>query len=328
MTTLFLGARRGAAARLLPTIAVALSLIIYVASLTVVLDAQQPRSVKDGIYTDAQAGRGQQIYQACAPCHAASLQGGLGPPLTGESFIRNWSEYPLWDLATKIGKTMPQTRPGSLTPQQTADVVAYLIKVGGFPAGQSELGVTQAEMSAVGWTGVSTPPARAAAPAAGTPAFPPVGTLAQVMRGILFPSSNIIFNAQGQDPSAEKTPYTSGTTAFSWADWGAGIYSGWEMIDFAAISISEAAPLLLTPGRRCENGRSVPVERQDWNTFTRDMVSAGRAAYRASQTRNRDAVIESTNQLASSCENCHMVYRDKPGGTQTDPSNKAARCVP
>ena len=74
--------------------------------------------------------------------------------------------------------------------------------------------------------------------------------------------------------------------------------------------------------------RSVPVERQDWITFTKDMVSAGRAAYRASQTRNRDAVIESTNQLASSCENCHMVYRDKPGGTQTDPSNKAARCVP
>ncbi len=52
------------------------------------------------------------------------------------------------------------------------------------------------------------------------------------------------------------------------------------------------------------------------------------AAYRASQSRDRDAVVEVTNAIADSCLRCHEVYRDKPGGTTVDPSNKAARCVP
>jgi cytochrome c556 len=58
------------------------------------------------------------------------------------------------------------------------------------------------------------------------------------------------------------------------------------------------------------------------------MAEAGREAYRASQSRNRDAVIEATNTISEACLRCHEVYRDKPGGTLADPSNKAARCVP
>jgi cytochrome c556 len=72
----------------------------------------------------------------------------------------------------------------------------------------------------------------------------------------------------------------------------------------------------------------VPVERQDWMQYTAELVEAGRAAYKASQSRNRDAVIEVTNQIADACLRCHEVYRDKPGGTTDDPSNKAARCAP
>ena len=151
------------------------------------------------------------------------------------------------------------------------------------------------------------------------------------MRGTLFPSSNLIFNVQGQDPGGQKTgaayqPPTDG--AFSWVAWGAGIYSGWELVDYAAVSIADVAPLLLTPGRRCENGRPVPVERADWVKFTTELVEAGRAAYKASQSRNQEAVSEVSNQLADACLHCHEVYRDKPGGTEADPSNKAARCVP
>jgi hypothetical protein len=111
-------------------------------------------------------------------------------------------------------------------------------------------------------------------------------------------------------------------------DWGAGIYSGWELIDYAGVSIADSAPLLLTPGRRCENGRPVPAERADWIQFTNELVDAGKAAYKASQSRNRDAVIEVGNQIADACLHCHEVYRDKPGATPDDPSNKAARCVP
>ena len=58
------------------------------------------------------------------------------------------------------------------------------------------------------------------------------------------------------------------------------------------------------------------------------LAEAGRAAYRASQTRKQEAVSEASNQLADACLHCHEVYRDKRGGTKTDPSNKAARCTP
>jgi hypothetical protein len=149
------------------------------------------------------------------------------------------------------------------------------------------------------------------------------------MRGIFFPSSNLIFNVQTHDPGEIKTgKYEPAPNAsFSWVDWGAGIYSGWELVDYAAVSIADAAPLLLAP-RRCENGKPAPVEREDWIRFTNQLVEAGRAAYKASQSRNQEAVSEVSNQLADACLQCHEVYRDKPGGTTADPSNKAARCTP
>jgi hypothetical protein len=50
--------------------------------------------------------------------------------------------------------------------------------------------------------------------------------------------------------------------------------------------------------------------------------------YKASQSRSQEAVSEATNQLADACLNCHVAYRDKPGGKPGDPSNKAGRCVP
>ena len=68
---------------------------------------------------------------------------------------------------------------------------------------------------------------------------------------------------------------------------------------------------MLTPGRRCENGRPVPVDRPDWIKFTQGLVDAGKAAYKASQSRNQDAVIEATNEVADSCLQCHRAYRDR-----------------
>ena len=83
------------------------------------------------------------------------------------------------------------------------------------------------------------------------------------MRGILFPSSNIIFTAQTHDPGEPRTPVEGADTAggFNWTIWGGDIYSGWEVVDYAAVAIAESAPLMLTPGRRCENGKPVPGKR-------------------------------------------------------------------
>ena len=255
------------------------------------------------------ATRGQAVFkERCAVCHGEALEGLVGPPLTGDEFAKTWSSQPA--LVDKIQKTMPQDDPGSLTPAQAGDLAAFIVGKG----------------SSLRTAAGATPLAPVASHA--TPEFPAAANLAQLMRGIFFPSSNIIFNVQGHDPGEKKDdkPYEpSANDNFSWAQWGAGIYSPWEIVDYAALSIADAAPLMLVP-RRCENGRAVPVEKDDWNRFVRELIDVGKAAYKAAQSRSQEAVSDISNDLADACLHCHEVYRDKPGGTTADPSNKAARC--
>jgi len=293
----------------------------------------QTRTAREGVYGDAQARRGQDTFkERCAVCHGDALQGQLAPPLTGDEFLGVWGSQPLSALVSKIQNTMPASDPGTTSREQATDLVAYILQVGKFPAGKTDLATNDAVLGQVLLAPPAAAPPAALSPIAShAPSYPPVANLGQLMRGILFPSSNLIFNVQGHDPGAQKTgaAYEPAKDAnFSWADWGAGIYSGWELVDYAAVSIADAAPLLLAPGRRCENGRPVPVERADWIEYTSQLVEAGKAAYKASQSRNQEAVSEVSNQLADACLNCHDHYRDKPGGTPADPSNKAARCTP
>ena len=297
------------------------------------LQAGQARTARDGVYTGAQATRGQAIFKdKCAPCHGEMLEGLLGPPLAGDEFLKAWGNQPLAELVNKIQKTMPQSEPGTLTRPQAIDLVAHILQVGKFPAGQAALPEGEDALKQVTLAPAAAPAAALSPVASHAVAVPPPSAnLAQLMRGIFFPSSNIIFNVQGHDPGEKKDgkPYEpSATDNFSWADWGAGIYSPWEVVDFAGLAIADAAPLLLAPGRRCENGRAVPVDNDDWNKFTLELIEAGKAAYKASQSRNQETVSDVSNQLADACLHCHEVYRDKPGGTPADPSNKAARCVP
>jgi hypothetical protein len=105
------------------------------------------------------------------------------------------------------------------------------------------------------------------------------------MRGVLFPNSNLIFTVQTHDP-AEKPPAPkpdAQANGFSWVDWGAGIYGGWQLIDNAAIAIADVSPLLLNPGLRCENGREAPVADADWIKFTQQMIAVSKQMYRLSQ---------------------------------------------
>jgi len=206
--------------------------------------------------------------------------------------------------------------------------VAHILQVGKFPAGQADLSVEEAQLKTMTMAAASAP--KPLAPQAShAPTFPPAGNLAQVMRGILFPSSNLIFNVQTHDPNEVKAALdvNKNQGGFSWVDWGAGIYKPWDLVDYAAVALAESAPLMLTPGRRCENGKPVPVDRPDWIKFTEELAEAGRAAYKASQTRNQEAVSDATNQIADACLNCHQVYRDNPATRGRDPSNKAGRCT-
>ncbi|MBZ5674491.1 MAG: c-type cytochrome [Acidobacteriia bacterium] len=105
------------------------------------LSAQTTRSVWDGVYASEQAERGAELYaNNCASCHGSALGGGeSAPPLTGGEFSSNWNGLTLGDLFERIRTTMPADRPGRLTREQDADVVAYMLSVSEFPAGNVEL---------------------------------------------------------------------------------------------------------------------------------------------------------------------------------------------
>jgi quinoprotein glucose dehydrogenase len=266
--------------------------------------AQPSRTTADGVYTGEQAARGRQVYgEQCATCHGAALEGSVGPPLAGDGFLAIWSGLPVVDLVDKIHNTMPLQAPAPLSRPESMDLTAYILQAGGFPAGQAEL-------SDAALAGIALPTVASAAPAAGGDlTVAPLANLAQLMRAIAFPASNIVFNVQIKDPAAD-VPAPTGTRPFDYVEWGATVYPGWEAIDLAALAVAESAPLFLVPGRRCENGRPVPVDRDDWREYTEAVVEAGRAAYRASQSRSVDAVVEVTDQLNDACANCHKVYRD------------------
>lgn len=267
--------------------------------------ATRAQTVTEGVYTVEQAARGQQVYQEqCATCHGDALEGAVGPPLAGDGFLSIWSARAVVELVDKIQNTMPLQAPAPLSRQESIDLGAYVLQAGGFPAGPEEL--TDAALPGVALPTSST---AAASAAGGDIAAVPIANLAQLMRAIAFPASNTVFNVQIKDPGADIPPPT-GSRSFDFVEWGTTVYPGWEAIDLAALALAESAPLFLAPGRRCENGRPVPVEREDWREFTEVLVEAGRAAYRASQSRSRDAVIAVTDQLNDACDNCHAVYRD------------------
>lgn len=103
-------------------------------------------TVWSGVYTDAQAKRGADLYgERCASCHAPDLTGiDQAPPLSGSDFNTNWNDLSLNDLFERIRVSMPADKPGSLERQQVADVLAFILSRGNFPPGQTDL-PTEAE---------------------------------------------------------------------------------------------------------------------------------------------------------------------------------------
>src|SRR5215211_657955 len=95
-----------------------------------------------GLFTDAQATRGETIYgQSCASCHGASLSGGSAPSLVGPRFEASWSDprVTLDDLFFIQRTTMPPRSSGALTDGDHADVFAFILKRNGFTAGSAPL---------------------------------------------------------------------------------------------------------------------------------------------------------------------------------------------
>ena len=118
---------------------VVISSLVFVQAL--ILASAQGKTTLEGIYTEAQATRGEKIYaDSCASCHGPDLSGGgQTPGLAGKEFNMDWNDLSMGDLFDRTRATMPADAPGTLKGEHTADVIAYLLRKGNFPAGQTEL---------------------------------------------------------------------------------------------------------------------------------------------------------------------------------------------
>jgi mono/diheme cytochrome c family protein len=113
-----------------------------------------------GVYTDAQAKRGEGAADSkkCTVCHGDNMTGDVGPSLVGDEFLTNWNQKSLGDLFDLIHKTMPDNMPGTLSSQETADLIARLLQLNKVPAGEKEV---PTDMDVLGHIKISSqPPAK------------------------------------------------------------------------------------------------------------------------------------------------------------------------
>jgi len=182
-------------------------------------------------------------------------------------------------------------------------------------AGAATIAVVQAQAPAAAPKPAAATPAAGAAPAR----YRTHGNLNQVMRGILFPNSNVVFAAQNEefaslkqdkDPSLATDPLR-------------GVYNSWTAVEDSGYALAEAANLLMIPGRVCSNGKPAPVGNADWAKFVAGLRDAGMEAVKAAKAKNQDAMLDVSDKMTTACSACHDVYReksDKQGGV-------AARCT-
>jgi mono/diheme cytochrome c family protein len=111
----------------------------------------QDKTTLDGVYTQAQAARGEAVYtKSCVSCHQADLAGdGMAPSLAGKDFNNDWVDQTMSDLFERTRISMPGDKPGSLQPNEVADVLAFLLSKATFPAGQAELPADAAALKGI-----------------------------------------------------------------------------------------------------------------------------------------------------------------------------------
>jgi len=167
-----------------------------------------------------------------------------------------------------------------------------------------------AAMAAVQAQAPAAPKPAAAKPAASAPTaarYRTHGNLNQVMRGILFPNSNVVFAAQSEDfakIAQDKDPSTA-------TDPLKGVYNSWTAVEDSGYALAEAANLLMIPGRVCSNGKPAPVANADWAKFVAGLRAAGMEAVKAAKAKNQDAMLDVSDKMTTACAACHDVYREK-----------------
>ncbi|HUE89188.1 MAG TPA: c-type cytochrome [Vicinamibacterales bacterium] len=107
--------------------------MLWAVALVSITLSGQGKSVNEGVYTPTQAARGEATFEAsCTACHDTSR-------FSGPDFLSTWTGQPLHVLFDHVHTTMPEDNPGSLKPEQYADVLALFLKLNGYPEGTEEL---------------------------------------------------------------------------------------------------------------------------------------------------------------------------------------------
>jgi hypothetical protein len=135
----------------------------------------------------------------------------------------------------------------------------------------------------------------------------PAANLNQLMRGLFFPHSNVIFATQRLDPAEiKRAPEPAAST-----DPLTGVFGNWEAVENSALVLTESADLLMRPGRKCSNGRDVPLAKPEWAQLVNQLREAGMVAYKAVQSRDLEKMIEATDVLNAACSGCHNKFRPR-----------------
>jgi hypothetical protein len=152
--------------------------------------------------------------------------------------------------------------------------------------------------------------ARAQAPrAAATPATPAAtahpADMLQLMRGIMFPNSNVIFAAQGDDPETVKRDADPSTATNPLAS----TYGGWMAVENSGMALAESASLLEVP-RNCSTGKPAPITHATWKKGVMELRAAGLAAAAAGRAKNQDQVVDASDKMTTACGTCHDAFRE------------------
>jgi len=158
-------AERGTRNPRIRSIGLALGAVVVWWAAAASLRGQTPRTVWDGVYSKAQAARGQEAYKlACGYCHKDDLSGGFlddgvgratalaGPRAFGSSFADRWRDQSLGDMVYVIASTMPKEAPTSLSLATYVDIVAFLLERNDVPPGEMELAADVTALRGVAMT--------------------------------------------------------------------------------------------------------------------------------------------------------------------------------
>jgi mono/diheme cytochrome c family protein len=108
------------------------------------LAQDEPRTLRDGVFSAAQAARGERLFESiCMNCHEIAEFTAAG------AYLEDVEGEPLWDTFEYVWNEMPEDEPSSLDPAEYADVLAYIFSIYGLPAGESDLPVDRDSLRAI-----------------------------------------------------------------------------------------------------------------------------------------------------------------------------------